>query len=236
MKYTLYSLISQTITPEKIIVWLYYGETVPLELESFQQFGVYFEYCDDIKSYKKLVPAILKYPGKYIVTADDDIFYKKNWLEELWKCHLKFPADKITHIAHRLKFDEKGNLLNYRDWGKAVSDPSGNLFPTGVGGTLYPPPPVFPDLCKSELFMNLCPKADDVWFFFMGFLAKQIVRLVPNPQNKLKYVDIYKEYGLNGKYSLQSENVGENLNDQQIRNVMNHYGIKDVDLILGVKN
>ena len=79
--------------------------------------------------------------------------------------------------------------------------------------------------------MKLAPKADDVWFYFMGLLAGQKVRIVKHPQNKLKYVDIYKEYGLNGKSSLQAENVGENMNDIQIQNVMKHYGIQDKDLV-----
>lgn len=231
LKYTLYSLVTQTVKPEKIIVWLAYGEIVPNEIKIFEKFGVEFDFCEDLKSYKKLIPSIQKYPHKFIVTADDDLFYRKNWLEEIWNCHLRYPTDKITHIAHRMVFDTNNILQNYNFWEKAVSKTEGCLFPTGGGGTLYLPGENYEDICKSEIFMKLCPKADDVWFFFMGFLKQEKVRLVSKPHNKLKYVDIYKEYGLNGRYSLQSENVGENLNDQQIRNVMNYYKILDTDLI-----
>lgn len=230
LKYTLYSLVTQNVMPEKIIVWLAFGEVVSGELKFFEKFGVSFEFCEDTRSYKKLIPALLKYPNKLIVTADDDIFYKKDWLSELWNCHLEYPQDKITHIAHRLRFTQDKILRKYNDWESAVSTASGNLFPTGCGGTLYPPQPVYSDFCKSELFMKLAPKADDVWFFFMGWLSGQKVRLVKHPNNKLKYVDIYKEYGLNGKSSLQAENVGENLNDIQIRQVMSYYSISDESL------
>lgn len=231
LKYTLYSLVTQSILPEKLVVWLAYNEIIPEELRVFENFGVSFEFCEDIRSYKKLIPALIKYPEKFIVTADDDIFYKDNWLLELWNYHLIYPKDKITHIAHRIKFSSNGKLEKYNNWDFAVSTASGNLFPTGCGGTLYPPQPVYSDFCKSELFMKLAPKADDVWFYFMGLLAGQKVRIVKHPQNKLKYVDIYKEYGLNGKSSLQAENVGENMNDIQIQNVMKHYGIQDKDLV-----
>lgn len=51
----------------------------------------------DIRSYKKLIPILKKYPNKIIVTADDDVIYKKDWLERLYKDHLKYPNYILVH-------------------------------------------------------------------------------------------------------------------------------------------
>lgn len=234
LKYTLFSLLQQTVHPEKIIVWLAQDEfsdsTLPHDLLCFKKYGVEFDYCQDIKQYKKLIPAIMKYPNKHIVTADDDIFYSRVWLEKLWKCHLRYPNDKITHRAHRVTF-ENGHMNSYSVWPKNVKDTNGVLFPTGGAGTLYPAHTFHNDISNSELYKTLCPKADDVWFFFMGYLSKQKVRVTPHAERRLRYVDIYKEYCLNSKVSLRTDNVFHNLNDVQIKAVMDHYHISDGDLM-----
>ncbi|MCQ2059654.1 MAG: glycosyltransferase family 2 protein [Bacteroidaceae bacterium] len=234
LKYTLFSLLQQTVHPEKIVVWLAEDEfsdsTLPHELLPFKRYGVEFEYCQDIKQYKKLIPAIWKYPGKHIVTADDDIFYSRVWLEKLWECHLQYPLDKITHRAHRVTFNDC-NLNSYSVWPKNVRTTSGVLFPTGGAGTLYPAHTLYKDTDNKCLYETLCPKADDVWFFFMGYLSRQKVRIAPHAERRLRYVDIYKEYGMNNKVSLRTDNVFNNLNDVQIRAVMDHYQITDSDLM-----
>jgi hypothetical protein len=40
--------------------------------------------------------------------------------------------------------------------------------PTGVGGILYPPASLHPDLFDEETFTRLCPDGDDFWFFWMA--------------------------------------------------------------------
>lgn len=232
LKYTLFSLVLQSVRPEKIIVWLGEGETIPDSLRMFERYGVEFAFCKDTRSYKKLVPTLCKYSDKYIVTADDDIFYEKDWLKKLWCTHLCYPADKITHIAHTVSFGSDGILLPYNKWRHNVHAATcGKMyFPTGVGGTLYPPTPVPECFLDENLYMKLAPNADDVWFYFMGILSGQNTRIVRQQCNRLKYVDIYKEYGLNGKSTLQFVNVEQNQNDIQIRNVMNYFGLTDETL------
>lgn len=229
LKYTLFSLITQTIQPAKIIVWLSFEEKISNELKVFENFGVEFKFCNDTKSYKKLIPTLKAFPNKCIVTADDDIFYKKDWLKELWFKHLEAPTKKISHIAHQICFDRDKKLSSYNSWihNVNISKNGKLLFPTGYGGILYPPYPVEPDFLNEELFMKLCPNADDVWFYFMGLLSGQETLIVSNPYNHLKYVDAYKEYGLNGKSTLQAINVEQNHNDIQIKNVMKYFNLDD---------
>ncbi|MDD6003450.1 MAG: glycosyltransferase family A protein [Bacteroidales bacterium] len=233
LKYTLFSLVNQTVRPEKIIVWLscteFSRDKLSNELLAFENYGVEFEFCEDLKSYKKLIPALEQYPDYYIVTADDDIFYNKKWLELLWEKHLQYPNYIIAHIVHQITFS-RNKLLPYKMWVDCIQKDCKGMFPTGCGGILYHKKMLFSDVDNSKLFMSLSPKADDIWFYFMSLLCGTMIKLPENPILKLKCVDVYKEYGLNGNSSLQHENVEQNLNDVQIRNIMNHYNISDEDL------
>ncbi|MBR4267259.1 MAG: hypothetical protein IKQ46_14485 [Bacteroidales bacterium] len=234
LKYTLFSLVNQTIRPEKIIVWLsdadFSRDKLSNELLAFENYGVEFKFSKDLRSYTKLVPALEQYPDYYIVTADDDIYYKKNWLKKIWNTHLQYPNRIIAHICHKLRFDDNFKLLPYNAWYNTINNSSDGLFVTGVGGVLYHKSYLHEDVLKQNLFTILSPKADDVWFNFMIWLHGTDIVLINKPYNKLKCVDVYKEYGLNGNSSLQHENVEQNLNDVQISNIMKHYNISDEDL------
>ena len=42
------------------------------------------------------------------------------------------------------------------------------IFPTGVGGILYAPGRLHPDVVDDATFRTLCPSADDAWLYWMG--------------------------------------------------------------------
>jgi hypothetical protein len=238
LKYTLHSLVNQSLQPEKIIVWLSKEkcslENLLKDLLQFQNYGVEFSFCEDIRSYTKLVPALEKYPDKIIAIADDDIYYHKNWLKKLWLYHLKNPDIIAAHLAHQVCFSPEKTLLPYTKWKHDVASNKirYDFFPTGVGGVLYQKRLLHEDVCKKDLFLKLSPYADDVWFYFMIILAKTKVAIVSHPFRNLKYVDIYKEYGLNNKNTLQNINVQNNKNDEQIKSILDFYGITESDFAM----
>ena len=45
--------------------------------------GLEIRECDNLRSFKKLVPALQTFPNAFIVTADDDLYFAPNWLETL---------------------------------------------------------------------------------------------------------------------------------------------------------
>lgn len=235
LKYMLLSLVLQSVKPEKIIVWLDIDENIPEGLHIFEKYGVEFSFCKNIRSYKKLIPALCEFPNKDIITADDDIFYDRHWLKKLVDEKKKSPKCIVAHIAHKVSFDLDGKLLPYNKWPHNVSPENSSrlLFPTGVGGVLWNSADFYKDICNEALFTKLAPKADDVWFYFMSAVMNGTkIKVVKSPCNHLRYVDIYKEYGLNGKSTLASENVEQNLNDKQIANIMSYYGISGLKSIL----
>ena len=122
VKYTIYSLLNQTFPPDKLILWLdedsfpQREKNLPRDLLELQKFGLTIDWCENLSSYKKLIPALEKYPDKIIVTADDDLFYLPDWLKVLYEEHLKNPDCVIAHRAHRIRLDTRGNLFPYKLW------------------------------------------------------------------------------------------------------------------------
>ena len=137
--------------------------------------------CDDLRSFKKLVPALEAFPNAFIATADDDIHYPRKWLESLVSGS---EQGVITcHRAHRMRRSPDGRLRPYLEWEFAVQDsearrPSADILPTGIGGILYPPHCLDPRVTDQELFLRLCPGGDDLWFYWCARMAGTLYRKV----------------------------------------------------------
>ncbi len=234
LQYTLYSLVAQTVRPKKIIVNLAEKDFIALPplLKRFEQYGVEYRQTEDLKSYKKLIPTLALYPDKIIVTADDDLFYPKDWLEKLWKAHLKNPNIIVCHLTAKIAFAD-GKLKPYSEWSfnKKKTVPSlKNLILSGCG-TLFPPNSLHSDVIKSEVFMKLSPFADDIWDYFMAVLNRTKIMQIEKSYTNVKYVNPYREYGLECGKTLAQFNVGLEKNDEQFKNILNHYDINEAEFI-----
>ena len=78
------SILNGSVLPDKIILYLtfsQFGEKgIPQELLNLSQNNPIFEirnYDKDIRSYRKLIPALSDFPDAVIVTVDDDVAYHK---------------------------------------------------------------------------------------------------------------------------------------------------------------
>lgn len=233
LQYTLYSLVSQSVRPEKIIVNLAEKDflSVPPILRLFESYGV--EYCktEDLKSYKKLIPTLQKYPDKIIVTADDDLYYPYDWLEKLWEGHIKYPDCVICHLTKTICFNE-GKLIPYNNlkYNNDFMSPSYSNFILSGAGALFLPKKFYSDICNTELFLKLCPFADDIWDYFMCILNKTQIMQVSHSYTNVCYVNPYREYGIIPGETLSDQNVTLNKNDAQFQTVMNYYGLNESSL------
>lgn len=238
IKYTIYSLLNQTILSEKIVLWLAESlfpnkeKDLPPILLDLKKYNFEIHWCEDFKSYKKLIPALIQYPDYFILTADDDLYYDRRWIQKIWQEHLKYPGEYICHIANKIKFDHAGNVLPYQQWQYNVKSPVSSFlnFPLGGGGGLYHKNYLFGDIINKELFFKLAPYADDIWFYFMLVKGNTRIRVVKHPCNRVKYVNPYREYNLIKGYKLATINVDGDQNDIQFKKVMNYYKI-DLNLL-----
>lgn len=170
---TLKTLLTQSIWPDKIILWVSYEdyEFVPEKVKSIEANFSHFtiKKCGDTKSYKKLIPCLEENPNSYIVTADDDTYYPRTWLETLVKNKHSIESI-VAHRTHKIKI-KNGKILPYKTWDSyKISEFSEMLFPTGCAGVLYPPNCFHSDVTNKHNFLKLCPTADDIWFFWMAKL------------------------------------------------------------------
>lgn len=236
LHYTLYSLLNQTYKPAKVVLWLgkeqfpNMEKDIPKAVLKLKENGLTIMWHKNIYSYTKLVPALKEFPNNIIVTADDDIFYEKNWLEKLIEAHKQYPDYIIAHRAHKVKV-EKNKIASYKKWAKVInsSEASYKNFLTGVGGVLYPPNCLYKDVLNEDLFTELAPKADDVWFWAMAVLNGTKTYVPKKNIKSLAYVNPERERGLLDQITLFSSNR-KGGNDIQISKVIEHYP-KILDII-----
>ncbi len=227
--FTLYSLLTQTIKPAKVILWLgkeqfpNLEQDIPEKVLKLKENGLTIGWTNNMYSYTKLIPALSEYPNNIIVTADDDIYYEKDWLEKLVKAHEKSPNDIICHRAHRIKLNNQG-IAPYKKWTKKIRGTKASYlnFLTGVGGVLYPANCLYKDVLNEELFTEIAAKADDVWFWAMSVLNNTKTLVPKNHIQELTYVNPERERGLTDEITLFSSNK-KGGNDLQIEKVINHY-------------
>lgn len=228
--YCLYSLLTQDLKPDKVILWLA-EEQFPNkeddltdEVINLKKNGLIIKWCNDIKPYKKLIPVLKEYPEDFIVTADDDIFYPKCWLKNIWEQHLKTPDAIISSRARKINFTSDGLIDEYNNWNliNSYAEPSYLNFPTGAGGTLYCPDSLCDKVHDEKLFLDLCPNGDDIWFWAMAVLNKSKIVVVQKPLNDLIYINLARQRGILNEITLWSSNK-DGKNDIQIQNVINQF-------------
>lgn len=220
---TIESILVQSLKADRIVLWLaedeFTYEHLPETLKNQEKRGLTIKFCKDIRSYKKLIPGLNTYPNDLIVTIDDDIIYPIDHIDRLYKAYLKEPDIIHCHRAHRMQFNENGQLLPYNQWlGDHKSDiASIDIFPTGCGGILYFPGCFHSDTDNETLFTSLCPHADDVWFKFMTLKKGYKAKVIQYSRPWEEYVIIPETKGK----TLWNINVVEN--DKQIEELLNHY-------------
>jgi hypothetical protein len=220
---TVLTLLNQSISPTKVILWLAEDEftlkQLPNKLLSLRQYGLEIAFCPDIRSYKKLIPALTQYPKATHVTFDDDILYSYRQLEQLLAAHQQYPNCVICHRAHNITSDSNGRLLPYQQWSYDSKEiqPSKKLMPVGIGGVLYPVGSLNDEVLNQQAFMTLCPQADDLWFKAMAVKNNTLTKLVEIPMPYEDYLHI-PDSQLN---SLWQSN--ESKNDQQLASILTAY-------------
>lgn len=230
LHYTIFSLLRQEYKPDKLILWLAIEEfpngekDIPQKILNFKQYGLTIKFCNNIRSYKKLIPALKEFPNDIIVTADDDIYYNKDWLGCLVNKYQSLGNNVIVaHRCHQVKFDKYNKIEDYKKWDKCVKNNECSFlnFFTGAGGVLYPPHSLFNECIKEEQFERICPTADDIWFWGMAILNNTKIAITDAPM-PLTYTNPYRELSLNGDNILYAVN-GKGGNDKQLKMLLHNY-------------
>ncbi|MBP6467764.1 MAG: hypothetical protein KA277_07040 [Fusobacteriaceae bacterium] len=223
---TIESIFSQSLSPQKIILWLSKDEyqLIPKSLKRLQTRGLEIRICDEnIRSYKKLSYASEFFDTSIIVTADDDILYPKHWLKDLYTHSLMFDNTIICHRGHDIIIS-KNKIESYSSFmnNKIYSDtPSFLLIPTGCSGVLYPIGSLTIEASykNSPIFMKIAPDADDFWY--------KCVCLKNNmPAKRVKPVNTHFPPILTSlSDGLFHKNVRNNENDKKLLSSINYFDL-----------
>jgi len=185
------SLLRQSCKPDYLMLWVSIPENeIPKKLDRLRQRGLEIKFCKDIRSYKKIIYTLKENPKSIIVTADDDIFYRKDWLKQLYDAYQKEPQYIHCHRAHLMTKKPDGKLKNYKEWNflsPGIQGPSLHLFSTGAAGVLYPPHSLSEEVFNEEVFMRLAPYHDDAWLKAMSLLkGAQYKKISPFSQKLIR--------------------------------------------------
>jgi len=223
---TIESIMEQTMKANRIVLWLDYSfqnVRLPGSIDALRKRGLEVKFCEDIRSYKKLIPSLKAFPNDAIITIDDDIFYEYDLLENLIVSYLKNPSYIYCSRYHKMEFDEHGDLMPYMQWHLCCQEqePRHINFMTGVGGGLYPPHSLDDEVFNDEVFKDICQTGDDIWFNAMAIKKGTLVQKVYTHD-----CDPYIENSRVQDVALWRVNNGKvNMNDVQIKAVFSKYRI-----------
>ena len=225
VKFTILSILHQTIRPDIIV--LYLGRTMfdkielPEDLLELKKHGLEIRYVDDLEVHTKYYYAFRDFIDCLVMTVDDDIIYNPKLVENLLKKHRKHPTDVICSRAHRISFNEDCTCKPYNNWLWDSKSSTGNrsLVATGVGGVLYVPSRFDGIVFNSELFLELSPHNDDLWLKAVEIVSdikvvtlrgRQWFSITPDSQ----------------AISLNSKNVHQNRNDVYWKQLCDYFDLK----------
>lgn len=190
------SLLAGNVLPDKIVLYVTMAQFAdtpfPEGLTALAKENPIFEirnFDRDIRSYRKLIPALIDFPDAIIVTVDDDVHYHPDMLRQLLYLHAQVPdailAQRAKHIKYGQPYKKWSKYRWYHFLFKRIHRSFLNI-QTGVGGVLYPPHSLKADMMDLDLIAKLAPTTDDIWFWAAGAANGYPVVPVPFGHNKPK--------------------------------------------------
>ena len=222
---TIRSILNQSVSPEKIILWLHKDlkNDIPKKLSNLE--GELFEikFSNLTCSHRKLVNTIKIYPKNVIVTCDDDMIYRKNWLENIYNAHKKNDSMIIANQVRCIKY-KNDKVLPYTEWNSinGLCENNSAMLPIGAGGTIYPPNSLSNEVTNEELFLKLTPSTDDLWFKAMSL--KQKTSSILSEYYTKEPIPIWGSQNI----SLKKGNIKEDKNRTQWQKVADYYNLHEL--------
>lgn len=229
--YAIISILRQTVRPEIIILNIdgtkWNKDNLPAEVEFLEnKYKVYINYCDDIRSYTKLLPALQLFPDSDIITVDDDIFYSKNLLSILLAAHKKKSTAVCTIKCQIPTVSSDGTISDFNVWKQdRFFCNEKHVCALGYGGVLYPAKTFSDEVFNKKVFQSLCPTADDIWFYIRELCDEKTVYLADDHEKIILYPlnVVYEKMHVGD--ALAHSNVLNDANNTQFRNLLNYYNL-----------
>jgi hypothetical protein len=218
---TIKSLLNQSISFEKIILWLHQDlkNELPPGLQELQGKRFEIHYSATTEPHRKLVETLKLHSDRVIVTCDDDYMYPKDWLSRLLESWRHTPDDIVAHRCRIIRLKD-GEIRAYRHWhGESAGESSPLTLTLGWGGVLFPPGSLDARVLDRDAYIRLSPTADDMWFKAMATLKGTAMRKTREPYPAP--IPIIASQSM----SLGRKNIGEDQNRVQILALAKEYDL-----------
>lgn len=227
------SLLSQTIPPDRVVLYLDYDSSpvaLPDTLTTLCNYGLEIRRSgiSNLRGHKKYFYALSDFPDRCVVIADDDLVYPATMLSELLSSHEKFPTAVIARRTHRIVFDHNYAPLPYNEWMyeyRGVKRNSFSNFLTGGGGVLFPPGLPLEVILDETSIRRCALSSDDVWLSF-ALRASDIV-IYRTPVGLIPFWEIDSAQ----QAALKNENVVGGGNDRSVCLTLDHFGLTAADFM-----
>ncbi|WP_404400724.1 hypothetical protein LG288_11610 [Idiomarina seosinensis] len=221
---TIKSLLLQDVRPDRVNLWLYQEDIkdLPENVRQLEGEGLTIvPVAKDSRSYKKLIPALTAFPDAFHVTADDDIYYRPDWLSTMVAGFSGDYREILCWRAHYLATRPDGQPKPYRKWypKTEVRGPDPRLFFTSGAGVLFPPGSLPSTATDLSLALRLAPYADDLWWYTMARLNQSRITRVGNNPALINWPD--SKAGSLWQFNKQAEHG----NDSQLAALITHFRI-----------
>ncbi len=225
LELTIRSLLDQDSRFDKIVLWLneMLATSIPRRLRALCSDRFEIRYSKETGPHRKLIETLRHHDGATVVTCDDDMLYPRDWLSRLLATHAQHPGEIIAHECRQITYQANAELAAYETWPDEVSgNSSAQTLAIGYGGVLYPPGCLHPDALQRELYDELAPRADDLWYKAMALRQGTAVRRstisAPKPTPIL-----FAE-----RVSLKKTNVRQGGNLEQWQRLTEHFSLDEL--------
>ena len=194
---TIFSLLNQSLKPDKIILWIDKETddltTLPYEITRFIKNGLEIRFVKNLKSFTKTIYAFKEFKKSIIVTAEPNIYYRKDWLKRLYYSYVAAPENIHAHIVNKVIIKD-GTILPYHNWNKKITEENAGFdnYMISEGGILYPPQCFNSEAFREDIFLNNVNISDNMWFWFMALVNNKKIRVVKNHYSTILCVNIFK--------------------------------------------
>ena len=225
------SLLKQEILPGKIFVCLTEQEfpggfdALPAQLKELTLHGVEIVFTSgNIRSHNKYFAAFKRFPDKIVITVDDDFLYHKDTISRLMRLNQLFPSAVCANRVRVVTIKDR-KIMTYPHWKRLVpeQDAESDLYQAmGWAGVLYPPRVYDNTIFDVDTFQRIAPFSDDLWL--KAVQLKNGIKVAVAKGFFVHPVEILPTQ----KISLKHLNEDKKMNDVQLRQLDEHFGLTDI--------
>ena len=202
----LVSLLMQSRVPDQINLWVsscphLLDKGIPdadilhevvdsIPCEGIERIKV--RWLENTGPYRKLIPALRESnEDDLVITADDDIFYGRTWVETLLESSARFPGEVIAARVRKVQRNAFGKRMSYLYW-PIIGEPCAlnrDYVITFGGGAVLSRSMFREGDIHNDDYLEVAPTADDLWYTKLLQINDVRVRVVPALLDELYMVE-----------------------------------------------